>query len=211
MTTSVITLPADVQLSEFTMGQQRFDLEQASDVTGSSSAVAFGFPRWRVSLRAKQNLDLAEAGWWEAATLLLRGRQNRIAVFDPVRALPLGTMRGSPQLSATAAAGANTAALSAGLSQAGATLLAGDWLQLGSGYGTSQLVKVTQNLTLDSSGNGTVQFEPELRKQLAPGTVVNYTRPVAYYGLVSAPPTWSRQTNNTLTDGFSFDLLEQWA
>jgi len=208
---TVITLPATVEFGSFEIGQVRYDLENSSELTGYTDVSVFGFPRWRVSLSAKQDIHLAEAGFWEALSVRMRGKLNRLAVWDPVRALPQGSMRGSPALAAAATAGSYTASINAGGGQAGTTLKAGDWLQLGTGYGTSQLVKVVQDLTLNGSGIGTVTFEPAIRFTIPLNSTVIYDKPVAYYGLASSPPGWSRQTNNTLTTGFAFDLLEQWS
>jgi hypothetical protein len=108
---SVISLPTGLRIATFSPGQARYDMLESSDATGHQATRLFGPPRWRVSMASHPNLSLAEAGQWEALKLQLRGGVNHLALHDPVRTMPLGTLRGSPVLNATAAAGATTLVL----------------------------------------------------------------------------------------------------
>ena len=93
----------------------------------------------------------------------------------------------------------------------GATLLPGDWLQLGSGVGTSQLVKVVAAAQANDAARMDVTVEPPLRTAFAGGTVVTLDRPVAYYKQTSVPQ-WSYKAGARLKEGgFALDLLESWA
>lgn len=109
---SVITWPAGLSVpASFTLGQQRYDMTESSDSSGADAARLLGPPRWTVSLRSVDIMTLAEAGLWEAMLLQLRGRVNHLAVYDPVRVAPQGSLRGAPTLDATAAAGATSIVL----------------------------------------------------------------------------------------------------
>lgn len=382
---AVISLPTGIRLpAECTIGQARYDVVEVSDATGSEAARLLGPPRWRASIRSA-TMTLADAGLWESVLLQLRGRVNHLALWDPVRQRPSGTLRGSGiTLNATASAGATSLVLlgaravnnlltqtrafdgsawtavnggtatadttvapdgtttadtitdanavsSAGrrqtisiaadattyitslfllktsggtsptvqlqtqfvggsgsggrtlridtdsgtaLSGSGtiidydatwwrvvqdaivndgtntslqltlfpavdahggssavgsttgsavawgaqvqaasavteyevATVAAGDWLQLGAGVGTSQLVKVVAAATAAADGLLTVTIEPPLRIQYASGTAVTVERPVAYYRL-QGEPSWSYQPG-AMQSGFAADLLE---
>lgn len=382
---SVITWPTTIgTAAEFTLGQQRYDVTESSDSTGADAARLLGPPRWTVSLRSVEAVPLAVAGAWEAMLLQLRGRVNHLALHDPVRAVPQGTLRGTPTLNASASAGATSivlagvrnarnllvqtrafdgsawtainggtvtantatapdgtvsadtitdanASANAGRRQtitiaddstsytgsvhllkttggtsptvqvqvvlvngsavtrairvdtdAGAilsgtghivdayadwwrvdmtatnnasgntqarldvlpavdahggsgsvvsttgsctawgaqlelgssasayeppTLLPGDWLQIGSGVGTSQLVKVVASSAESIDGTMTVLFEPPLRTGFSAGAAVTWDKPVAYYKQTSAPQWGYRARMST---GYALDLLESW-
>ena len=88
-----------------------------------------------------------------------------------------------------------------------ADLKAGDWLQIGSGVGTSQLVKVTADAQEVNAGTMTVSFEPPLRTAFSAGTAVTWNRPVAYYKQTSSPQWGYRARMST---GYALDLLESW-
>ena len=189
------------------MGQARYDLAGMSDSTGTQQVRVMGPPRWVLTLTQPPALALAQAGAWQALVAQMRGRINHLAAWDPVRNQPLGTMRGTPTLSALAAAGTPTLALATG--QAGSTLLAGDWLQLGTGLGTSQLVMVVANATADGTGAMSVTVEPPLRQQFASATAVTWQRALAYYRSVGGSSTW-RYAGGNAVQGMSLDLLEAW-
>lgn len=121
------------------VGQARYDIVEQSDSTGTQATRLLGPARWTLALQSQPVQSFAQAGLWESMVYGLRGRVNHLAAFDPGRVLPAGTLRGSPVLSAIAAAGATTATLVGGTN---GTLLAGDLLQIGTGLGTSQTVKV---------------------------------------------------------------------
>ncbi len=203
---SIITIPAGlVAPASSTIGQARYDLTESSDSTGSEAARLLGPPRWSMSLRSIEAMTPAQAGQWEAMLLQLRGRVNHLAAYDFGRPAPAGTLRGTPTLNASASAGATSIVLAA----SGATLLAGDWLQLGTGVGTSQLVKCVANAA-SAGATMTVTIEPPLRRTFSAGTAVAWDKPVAYFKQTSAP-SWSyRVGRNRREGGFVLDLLESW-
>lgn len=374
---SVITPSATLMesIAECTVGQARYDMQESSDATGHQAARLFGPPRWRMALRTKDGFSLQDAGQWESVLLQLRGGVNHLALYDIMRAQPQGTLRGSPTLGSTAAAGATSLTLAGARSQnllvgggfeadanvdsvadgwslyvssgspaaagglttgngsagaqvlnvtdltvgdagfvtsayapvdanngysfsvdvsassalfdvtlriawytagssfisandathsgatawtrravyavapptatkcivyvwlsdlgapvafaayfdnaqleAGAptdftvaTLKAGDWLQLGTGLGTSQLVKVVSDATGTDAQAMTVTIEPPLRQQFASTTAVTWDKPIAYYKQTGAPQ-WSYRPGRRIKQaGFAIDALESWS
>jgi hypothetical protein len=93
---------------------------------------------------------------------------------------------------------------------AAATLLAGDWLQIGSGVGTSHYCMVTSDATANGSGVITVGFEPPTRIQFAGSTAVTWDKPMAYYRQNPDSLSWSGASGSADVGGFAFDLLESW-
>jgi hypothetical protein len=112
---AIITLPDALAVREFTMGQRRYDLSAVSDVNGSSQARLFGPPRWLCSFQCPPGMDADDADLWEATLLQLRGRVNHLALHDRRRPVPRGTLRGSPTLNATVAAGATSMVITGGV------------------------------------------------------------------------------------------------
>jgi hypothetical protein len=88
-----------------------------------------------------------------------------------------------------------------------ADLKAGDWLQIGTGVGTSQLVKVTADAQETNAGTMTLSFEPPLRTAISGAAAVTWDRPVAYYKQTSAP-RWGYHARRST--GYALDLLESW-
>jgi hypothetical protein len=207
---SIVTLPAGLPFGAGCgAGQRRYDLHTASDATGAGQARSFGPPRWTLSLISPDKLRPAEAALWEQVLVNLRGRLNHLAAHDPGKPAPVGTARGAMTLSAAAAIGATTLAVQG--AGASTTLLAGDWLQLGAGLGTSQLVKVAANATATVGGAfAALAIEPPLRLAFGIGVAVTWDKPVSYYKLASTPGLWTYGTNG-LQGGFALDLLEQWS
>ena len=197
-------------VAECTVSQMRYDMVENSDATGHAAARLFGPPRWKLALRSKDAFTLAQAGAYEAVLLQLRGGVNHLSMYDPVRTAPAGTLRGTLTLNGAHSAGAVTLSITCGLGQAGYTLKAGDWLQIGSGLGTSQLVKVMADATANGSGIIAPTVEPPLRTAFSTGAAVTWDKPIAYYRQISSPQWTYRPGMRMKQGGFALDLLESW-
>lgn len=207
---TTITLPATLKLGAACgMGQRRFDLLSQSDATGTQQARLLGPPRWTLALVQPEKVTLLEAGAWAALAVQLRGRVNVLAAWDPVRSAPQGTLRGTLALNIAAAAGATSVQISGGSPVSG-TLKAGDWLSIGSGLGSSQLVMVTADATA-SGGLITVNVEPPLRTAFGSATAVTWDKALAYYRVQGDATAWTYGSSGTMATGFAFDLLETWS
>jgi len=185
-----------------------------SDATGAQQARLLAPPRWTLRLVQPDNLTLADASAWQVLTMQLRGRVNVLAAWDVARPAPLGTLRGTLSLAASAAAGATSTTVTGGSGQAGATVRPGDWFQIGTGLGTSQLVMCTTAATADGSGVVALAFEPPLRTAHAIATAVAWDKPLAYYRQQTDAATWSLGRggrSGPLVTGLSLDLMETWS
>lgn len=204
---AIVTIPAGMLFGpNCGMGQQRYDSVDQSETDGSSDVRLRGHPRHTISLTPPQRLTLAEAAKWRSTLLALQGRVNVLAAYDPVRLVPRGTLRGTPVLAAEAAAGATSVSITSSVS--GQTVLAGDLLQLGLGFGTSQLVEAKADATL--SPTGTVQICAPIRRAIASGATVTWDRPVAYYRNNAEKVAWQYSGAGLHVTGLSFDGLETW-
>lgn len=189
--------------------QVTFDVLTASEVTGSSQSRPYGMPHWALSLVSPEAMRDAEAGAWKAMLLSLRGSINVLAAYDPSRAEPVGTLRGAPVLAGTVDYGSTSMTLAAGAGQAGKTLEPGDWLQIGAGLGSSQLVIATDKATADGAGNIIVTFEHPARQAYAAGTAITWQRPRAYFRKPQGRVGWTPYSRRH-TLGMSVDLVEAW-
>lgn len=199
---TVITLPTNLPLGDGCgFGLRRYDMQATSEPTGAQQDRPLGPPRWALSLVQPRALSLRDAGRWEALQAQLRGRINRLYAWDPVRKAPQGTLRGTLTLTSTLAAGATSMAVSGSTG----TVLAGDLLQIGTGLGTSQLVKVVADGT-----QAAITFEPPLRLGYSSGTTVIWDKPGAYFALQASAASWT-YTGARVAQGHSMDLLEVWS
>ncbi len=134
---------------------------QALDLLGES---------WRMELELAEMTGLV--GQQVQAFLdRLRGRVNTITIGNIQRPVPVGTMRGTPTLLASAAQLASTIQIA---TTAGATLLAGDCI----GFG-GQLSRVMTDATADGTGHMTVEILPRVRIAQTAGASVLWDHPTA--------------------------------
>ena len=237
---AIITIPAAVQASigGLGYGQVRYDMAESSNATGDTAVRLFGPPRWRYALQSPAWSHLqGEAGAWESMALQLRGQVNVLAMWDLLRPAPAGTLRGTPYLAVDVPAGATTAVLGHAIG----TLKSGDWLQLGTGLGTSQTVKLVADaassllvaataawvngsaaaanwvngsaaaVTWAASGRCSISFEPPLRNAYPLRTAVAWDKPIVYCRAQGGASSWKAMPNGPAIEGVALDLLETFA
>jgi hypothetical protein len=208
---AIISMPAGLQVGGFTWGRPTSASTRSATRAARPPARSFGPPRWTLGMSSLDAMSPLQAGIWEALIAQLRGRVNHLAAYDITRPLPQGTMRGSLTLNGAQVAGDTTVVVTGGAGQAGTTLLRGDWLQLGTGLGTSQLIKVCADATANGSGVITLTTEPPLRLAFSGGTAVTYSQPLAYFKRSSARSSWQGVPGALLLGGHTLDMLEQWS
>jgi hypothetical protein len=233
---AVITIPAAMAASmgSQSWGQVRYDEQAVSGVTGKAFTRLLGPPRWKTTIGMWRGATPAQAAAWQVTALQLRGGVNHLAVSDFLRSAPLGTLSGEPRHSA-AAAGDTSLTLRSAIG----TVLAGSWLQFGTGVG-SHLAMVTADAassvlatatgvwtttapavatwttlsaavaTWNTSGEMVVTFEPPLRRDLGGNGPVTYSKPVAYFKLQGDSVSWQAVPNGPAFEGLQLDLLEDW-
>lgn len=207
---AIVTIPTTLALGAgCEMGEVRSDSIDGSDPTQIEQARVFGPPRWSMLLTSPPNTFGAGAEQWASLRTRLLGSINVLAAPPVPRVEPRGTMRGTITVQAAAAAGASTITLTAGSGQAGRTLLDGDWLQIGTGLGTSQLIRINADATANGSGVITVTFDHVLRAAVAVGTAVTWSRPVGYWRRADTETRWS-YVNRRIGGTQSMDLIEVW-
>ena len=143
-----------------------------SPFTLTQQAQAHQGQRWEASVNIPtRKRSIAE--YWVAFLLKLNGRQGTFLFGDPNGATPRGSASSSPGTPVVDGAGqtGNQLNISGAPSGASGYLLAGDYIQLGSGSG-SRLFKVLDDVNTDSVGDFTALLWPSLRSSPANGATV---------------------------------------
>jgi len=147
--------------------------------------------RWEASVSIPSVLrDLAEP--WAAFLTALKGQTGTFLLGDPLSATPRGTVS---SCTLTGNAGDESVAVTMT-----GSLLAGDYIQLGSGT-TARLHKVL----VDQSGSGTLEIWPALRSTYS-GATVTTTNAKGVFRLNQNMSSW--QISNANSYGIAFEAVE---
>lgn len=204
---SILTIPTGLKVKRIEWGQRRADLEFGSGDTGVSQVRLLAPARWYAAIVCPDYLSPANAAIWRDLTLRLQGRVNQLAMYDMSNPAPRGTMRGTLTLASAAAQGATTLSITGGVSQAGTTLLAGDWIGVGAGA-TRQLVNVAADATANGSGVISVTISQPMRLAQLIAAAVTWDKPTALFRQTGSESTWSFERK--ARSGHSLDLIESW-
>lgn len=129
----------------------------------------YGLPgaRWTALINFEPEVETMQRPAIEALVVSLQGGANRLVMQHLGRPVPNGTMRGTPTLQNSIAAGA----VSANLTGVNGTLKKGDLI----GF-VNQVVMITAD-TSPSSGNMTVAFSPPVRAAYNAGQAIVWNKP----------------------------------
>jgi len=181
-----------------TIGFESIELRAVNAVATSQSPftykqqiVSHQGQRWEASVNIPPvRRDLA--GEWKAFLTALKGPTGTFLLGDPDYATPRGTVS-----SATVSGTAGDESVSITMT---GSLLAGDYIQLGSGANA----KLHQVL-VDQSGTGTLEIWPKLRNNYTSETVV-FNNPKGVFRLANNASSWN--VNSSSAYGISFDCVE---
>lgn len=208
MTSAVIEIPDGLIVEALDGGQMRFDTTFDAGDTGDADTEVRGPPRWLAVLTSDDTLGMRLADVWRALVLAMRGRINRLAVYDTARPEPLGTFRGAPTVVGDTDAGEVSIILDGGAGQAGKTFVKGDWIGFNQTSGQRQVVHVQADAVADGSGVIEITFEPYLRVDVADGSDAVWDKPTWLGRQNKDQSTWKSRT--VVQGGFSLDLIEAW-
>lgn len=148
----------------------------------------------------------ADAEQWIAWLTSLRGQFGTFIMGDPISAIARGTARGTDTVTVNGGSqtGQDLDITSDQLSEIG-YLLAGDYIQLGTGATTS-LHKVLVDADTDGSGNATLTLWPNVRTAPANGSTVTVQSAKGRWRLAGNDSEWS--VNEASIYGISFSAME---
>tara|TARA_R110000824_G_scaffold240371_1_gene429009 strand:+ start:961 stop:1548 length:588 start_codon:yes stop_codon:yes gene_type:complete len=190
-----ITYPLDTPTS---IGIESIELRAVNSVATSQSqysykqqVISHGGQKWEASVTIP-SVRRDKSAQWKAMLVALKGPTGTFLLGDPDYATPQGTVS-SCVLSGVAGAESPTVVMTG-------TLLAGDYIQLGTGSSS----RLHQVLT-DQSGDGSIDIWPSLRSTYSSATVV-FNSPKGVFRLATNITSWS--INNASSYGISFDAVE---
>ena len=163
----------------------------ASPFTGEQQVYVHQGEWWEAQVTLPP-MTRADAETWIAFLLALNGREGTFLMGDPANPTARGTAGGSPVVDGGSQTGKtlNTR----GWSGSTGVMLAGDWLQLGTGSG-SHLHKVVQSADAGtgSPGLGTTSLEiwPRLRSSPSDGDPIVVSAAKGLFRLASNKREWS--------------------
>lgn len=159
----------------------------ASPFTFAGQAHAYPGQMWQADVTLAPMRDRAEAEEWNAFLMSLRGQFGTFLLGDP----NAGTNRGTAASCAiTGAVGANTVSA---VVPVGQTLLAGDYIQLGTGA-NARLHKVLANYT-GTGASANLEIWPALRIARS-GVSASLTNTVGVFRLSSNDTGWAADITN---------------
>ena len=130
---------------------------------------------------------------WKAMLVALKGSVGTFLLGDPDYATPRGTVSGTPTLSGTAGDSTVSVTMTG-------TLLAGDYIQLGTGSAAR-----LHQVLVDQSDSGNLEIWPDLRSTYSGETVI-YSSPKGVFRLGNSTTSWS--IDNASFYGISFEAIE---
>jgi len=162
-----------------------------SPFTYKQQIVSHQGQRWEASVNIPSvRRDLAAE--WKAFLTALKGPTGTFLLGDPDYATPRGDVS---SVTLTGSAGDETVTVTMT-----GSLLAGDYIQLGSGS-TAKLHQVL----IDQTGDGSLEIWPALRSDYT-STSVTFNNPKGVFRLATNMSSWS--INNASAYGISFEAVE---
>jgi len=186
-----LSLPTHTGVAEIELRAKNAVAYSQSPFTFAGQAHAYSGQTWLadVSLPPMQRADAEQ---WVAWLVSLRGQFGTFLLGDPLNTSPRGT-------ASSATITGLTGDSSVSVTMTG-TLLAGDYIQLGSA-GTATLHKVLQ----DQSGSGTLEVWPAIRSDHSSASA-NLSSAQGRFRLSTNEQSWS--INNASIYGISFSAME---
>lgn len=173
-----------------------------SPFTFAGQAHAYAGQMWAADVSLPP-MKRSDAERWVAWLISLKGQLGTFYLGDPLGGISRGvasTFTGTPAI--TNQSGGTISVTGASTSKTG-WLLAGDYIQIGSG-GDSTLHKVLQDANTDASGNTSLEIWPHIRGTRSGSVAV--TGAVGKFRLASNETNWS--VNSASIYGISFSAME---
>lgn len=186
-----VNTPTNIGIANITLMAENAVAISQSPFTFQQQVVAHPGQRWAASISLPP-MKRQDAESWVAFLLSLYGQVGTFLLSDPNCPAPRGTAT-SATLTGSAGSTSPTITMTG-------TLLAGDYISLGSGA-TARLHKVVQ----DRSGTGTIEIWPALRESVT-DAAVDLTEAKGRFRLKDNITQWS--INEISSYGITFDCVE---
>lgn len=172
-----ITLPISGLISSLRFSAVSIVASFHSPFTGQQQVQAHQGQFWQVDITL-DHVEHNDAVAISAALTQLNGKFGTFLFGDPTMTSPRGSGSGSPTVNGANQTGQELAT-QGWTPSAQNVLLAGDWIQLGSGA-TQRIYRVLKDVNANASGQATIDIWPRLRESPANGApiVLNNTQGV---------------------------------
>lgn len=177
-----------------------------SPFTFKQQVYQYSGQRWEVDIQLPR-MKREDAEQWVAFLMKLYGQTGTFLIGDPLGATPRGsasTAAGTPVVNGASQTGGTLSIDGLPTSETG-YLLAGDYIQLGSGS-TSQLYKVLNDVDTNGSGEADIDIWPNLRSSPADDAAVTVSNCKGHFRLASNETSWD--IDYIATYGISFGGTE---
>ena len=188
-----LILPASLQWG-LSANSQAF----TSPLSQASQTLELPGARWTAILNYPPLIE-AEAALMQAFVIALKGRANRVRMWNMARQTPRGTATGAPIVSGAAQLG-NTLTTS-GWTPATTVLKGGDFVGIG-----GELKMITTDIASNGSGLATLTFAPPLRASPNDASAIVTTKPTALMRLDGDDQSWL--TSPGLFTEYKLSLVE---
>jgi len=186
-----LSTPTTIGIAQIELRAANTTATSASPFSYKQQVLSYGGQQWSASVSIPSvRRDLAAP--WKAMLIGLKGQVGTFLLGDPDYVTPQGTAT-TGTLTGAIATDSVTVTLDG-------TLLAGDYIQLGT-TSASKLHVVLQ----DQSGNGTLEIWPALRQAYTAETMI-LASPKGVFRLAESMTTWS--IDNVSAYGISFEAVE---
>ena len=186
-----VSTPTDIGIADIQLSATNAVAVSKAPFTFATQVHAYSGEMWSASVTIPTvRKELAEP--WVAFLLSLRGQYGTFLLGDPNRTTPQGT-------ASSASITGSTGDRSVTVSMVG-TLLAGDYIQLGSGS-SARLHKVL----VDKSGSGTLEIWPALRSNYSSSSAT-LTNAKGVFRLASNSTQWGIGSSSAYS--IQFDAME---
>jgi len=186
-----LSTPTSIGIEKVELRAVNAVLTSQSPFTYKQQVIAHKGQRWEASVSIPP-VRRDKAAEWKAMLVALKGQTGTFLLGDPDYATPRGTVS-----SCTVSGSEGDETVTVSMS---GSLLAGDYIQLGSGS-SSKLHQVL----VDQTGDGSLEIWPSLRDDYSSSTAV-LTNPKGVFRLNSNMSSWS--INNASFYGISFEAIE---
>lgn len=162
----------------------------SSPFTFTQQVVRHAGETWSAAITIP-NVKRADAEYWNAFLLRLRGQYGTFLMGDPLGAAPRGTASssaGTPLVKGASQTGNELIIDGLPTSETG-YLLAGDYIQLGSGSG-ARLYKVLEDVNTNASGEATLNLWPDLRSSPSDNAAVAVSNAKGVFRLAQNDVSW---------------------
>jgi len=201
-----LTLPTHTGVSQVEITASNVVAISESPFTLSQQVVRHAGERWSAIITIPP-VKRVDAEYWNSFFLRLRGKFGTFLLGDPSSATPRGSASatpGTPLVNGGSQTG-NELNIDGLPTSVTGYLLAGDYIQLGSGS-TARLYKVLQDVNSNASGQATLNLWPNLRTSPTDNSAVVVSNARGVFRLSANDATWS--VNNAGLYSISFAAME---